>query len=529
MSYNLDLVIKSLQADLKSRGIVIENNTNTKFNNFIQNFSEKPQIINGATKNLDENNLQNTKLFLKNRNEEILIREYIEECVYNMFMPLKTELKGSLENVNIKMSNFENEILKINLMNENLRTFNAKFFKLENDYNLLSKNLNKLDSLLAKNQANFENLEATFKSNMNDINENLLHLKNEMNKNINNQKNIDNQNNFDKLYNNAINNEKKIIEKINTLYKQKEKNLSILSENLFSRFNEYSKETDKKFELLNNSINDIKKRVDSADNNINLLNDIPNLKETTMNNNKEIESMKSKVETASNGAEMKYYKEEIENVKNNIQIIKTNLEEFDKLKNDNKNIFKDLNEMKNNMKLFEKKMNIIDGNILNLDTEINDNKKEIVLIKKGKNDFKSKNDFVSINDDFAINDKLNKLNKIISENNKTINDLELFWKNKIKEQSRVYNENFKNINKRIELFNSEEIKFNEENSKLIEIMSKKIIDNNDAIKNILELDIKTIYDKFEIINRNFKELNKYHSKINDLDKIIKEKTKEIEN
>jgi len=166
MSYNLDLVIKSLQADLKSRGIVIENNTNTKFNNFIQNFSEKPQIINGATKNLDENNLQNTKLFLKNRNEEILIREYIEECVYNMFMPLKTELKGSLENVNIKMSNFENEILKINLMNENLRTFNAKFSKLENDYNLLSKNLNKLDSLLAKNQANFENLEATFKSNM---------------------------------------------------------------------------------------------------------------------------------------------------------------------------------------------------------------------------------------------------------------------------------------------------------------------------------------------------------------------------
>ena len=60
-------------------------------------------------------------------------------------------------------------------------------------------------------------------------------------------------------------------------------------------------------------------------------------------------------------------------------------------------------------------------------------------------------------------------------------------------------------------------------------MSKKIIDNNDAIKNILELDIKTIYDKFEIINRNFKELNKYHSKINDLDKIIKEKMKEIEN
>ena len=124
------------------------------------------------------------------------------------------------------------------------------------------------------------------------------------------------------MYNNAINNEKKIIEKINALYKQKENNLSILSTNLFSRFNEYSKETEKKLEVLNNSINDIKKRLDSADNNINLLNDIPNLKEIAMNNNKEIESLKSKIETVSNGVDIKNYKEEMENTKNNIRILK---------------------------------------------------------------------------------------------------------------------------------------------------------------------------------------------------------------
>ncbi len=144
-------------------------------------------------------------------------------------------------------------------------------------------------------------------------------------------------------------------------------------------------------------------------------------------------------------------------------------------------------------------------------------------MKKEKNDFKSKNNIVSVNDDYVINDKLNKLNSIISENNKTINDLELFWKNKIKEQSKVYNENFHNINKRMEVFNNEEIKLNEENSKLMEIMSKKIIDNNDKIKNIIESDIKTIFEKFDIINRNFKAINKYHSKINELDKIIKDK------
>ena len=529
MSYNLELVIRSLQSDLKSRGIVIENNTNTKINNYINDFSEKPQIINGGAKNLNQNNKPNTKSFIKNRNEEIQFKEYIEECLYNMFMPLKTELKGSLENINNKMRYFENEILKINLMNENIRTFNSKFSKLENDYNLLSKNFNNLSSLSAKNQANYENLDTTFKSYINDMNKNLSNLKNELNKDLNNQKSVDNQNNFDNLYNNAINNEKKIIEKINALYKQKENNLSILSTNLFSRFNEYSKETEKKLEVLNNSINDIKKRLDSADNNINLLNDIPNLKEIAMNNNKEIESLKSKIETVSNGVDIKNYKEEMENTKNNIQIIKTDIEEINNLKSENKNLVKDLNEIKNNMKLFEKKINIIDGNILNLDNEINDNKKEIVLIKKGKNENKSKIDFMSVNDDFAINDKLNKLNNIIFENKKTINDLEVFWKSKIKEQSEVYNENFKNINKRMELFNSEEIKFNEENSKLIEIMSKKIVDNNDAIKNILELDIRAIYEKFEIINRNFKELNKYHSKINELDKIIKDKMNKIEN
>ena len=55
------------------------------------------------------------------------------------------------------------------------------------------------------------------------------------------------------------------------------------------------------------------------------------------------------------------------------------------------------------------------------------------------------------------------------------------------------------------------------------ILGKKIIDNNDMIKNIIESDLNTIFEKFEIINRNFKEMNKYHNKINELDKIIKQK------
>ena len=175
------------------------------------------------------------------------------------------------------------------------------------------------------------------------------------------------------------------------------------------------------------------------------------------------------------------------------------------------------------MKLLEKKFNTMEGNFFNLDSEINDNKREIALVKKEKNDFISKSKFESNNNEYKINDKLNKLNGIVAENNKTINDLELYWKNKIKEQSKVYNENFNSINKRMELYNSEGIKLNEENSKIMEIMGKKIIHNNEQIKNIIESDIKIIFDKFEIINRNFREMNKYHYKINKLEQNIKEK------
>ena len=535
MSYNLDLVIKSLQTELKTRGIELNNAKGTKINNYIKdiNITEKPQIINGGIatniKDMNQNNLLKSQSFLRNRNEERQIKEYIEVCLYNMMTPLKVELKSSLENINLKMNNFEKELLKINLLNENIRTFTSKLSKLENDYNLLNKNLLLTNSLSAKNRANFENLDTNFKTLINDTNKSIFQLKDEINKVSNNQRNFDNNINFDNYNNNNVVNEKKIIDKINILYKQKESNLNILSTNLFSKFNEYSKQTDDKLEILNNSINEIKKRINSADNNVNLLNDIPNIKVITMNNNKEIESMKSKIETLSNAADIKNCKEEMENTKNDIQIIKTDIEEINKLKNENKKLNNELNEMKNNVRLLEKKFNNMEGNFFNLDNEINDNKKEIIRIKKEKNDFKSQNNFASINDDNMINDKLNKLNEIISENNKTINNLELYWKNKIKEQSRVYNENFHNINERMELFNNEEIKLNEENSKLINILGKSIIDNNNQIKNIIESDIKLIYDKFEIINRNFKALNMYPSKINELDKITKEKVVQNEN
>ena len=509
MSKNLDLIIKSLQTELQARGIQIENET------------EKPKI-NNSLNELNNNNLLKSQSLIKNKNEERKIKDYIETCLYNTLMPLKVEIKSTLEKINFKMNNFEKELLKINLMNDNIRTFNTKLSKIENDYNLLYKNFSMSNSLSVQNKENYENINTNIKTYMDDTNNEILKLKNEMNNITNNQKDIEKKYNFGEYNNNFINNEQKIIGRINDLYKEKENNLSILSTNLFTKVNDYSTQTDNKLEIIYNSINEIKQKLNNANNNVNLLNDLPSIKEISMNNNKEIESLKSKIETISKADDIKTCKEDVENTKNDIQIIKTDIEEINKLKNQNINLNNEIQGMKNNMKLFEKKMTTMEGNFFNLDGVINDNKKEIIKIKKEKLDNKSKNNLASVNDDILINERLNKLNNIIAENNKTITDFETFFKTKIKEQSKVYNENFHNINKRMETFNNEEIKINEENSKLIEIMSKKIMDNNDIIKKIMESDIKVIFDKFEIINRNFKSMNKYYTKINELDKIVKE-------
>ena len=509
MSKNLDLIIKSLQTELQARGIQIENET------------EKPKI-NNSLNELNNNNLLKSQSLIKNKNEERKIKDYIETCLYNTLMPLKVEIKSTLEKINFKMNNFENELLKINLMNDNIRTFNTKLSKIENDYNLLYKNFSMSNSLSVQNKENYENINTNIKTYIDDTNNEILKLKNEMNNITKNQKDVEKKYNFGEYNNNFINNEQKIIGRINDLYKEKENNLSILSTNLFTKVNDYSTQTDNKLEIIYNSINEIKQKLNNANNNVNLLNDLPSIKEISMNNNKEIESLKSKIETISKADDIKTCKEDVENTKNDIQIIKTDIEEINKLKNQNINLNNEIQGMKNNMKLFEKKMTTMEGNFFNLDGVINDNKKEIIKIKKEKLDNKSKNNLASVNDDILINERLNKLNNIIAENNKTITDFETFFKTKIKEQSKVYNENFHNINKRMETFNNEEIKINEENSKLIEIMSKKIMDNNNIIKKIMESDIKVIFDKFEIINRNFKSMNKYYTKINELDKIVKE-------
>ena len=175
MSTNLDLIIKSLQTELQSRGIQIENET------------EKPKI-NNSLNELNNNNLLKSQSLIKNKNEERKIKDYIETCLYNTLMPLKVEIKSTLEKINFKMNNFEKELLKINLMNDNIRTFNTKLSKIENDYNLLYKNFSMSNSLSVQNKENYENINTNIKTYMDDTNNEILKLKNEMNNITKNQK-----------------------------------------------------------------------------------------------------------------------------------------------------------------------------------------------------------------------------------------------------------------------------------------------------------------------------------------------------
>ena len=93
--------------------------------------------------------------------------------------------------------------------------------------------------------------------------------------------------------------------------------------------------------------------------------------------------------------------------------------------------------------------------------------------------------------------------------------------NKMKEVSILFNDNFKNLNEKIENFNKEEVKLNIENQELMKLISNKMIQTDKEINNIVN-DFNDLYAKLEKINTNFKETNKFFVKIKEIDKKLKD-------
>ena len=109
----------------------------------------------------------------------------------------------------------------------------------------------------------------------------------------------------------------------------------------------------------------------------------------------------------------------------------------------------------------------------------------------------------------------------IGDNTKRCKDLELMVNNKMKEVSILFNDNFKNLNEKIENFNKEEVKLNIENQELMKLISNKMIQTDKKINNIVN-DFNDLYAKLEKINTNFKETNKFFVKIKEIDKKLKD-------
>ena len=369
----MDFVIQRLESELKNRGIKKENDTNNFLtNNYFENQKEKSKIINGGT-SININNIFDKKM--------IQMKKQMENDFYQYMLQFKSEVKNTLDTINAKMFNIEQHLLKINIINDNYRDTNARLAKLENNYNLFYKEFLTTNSICIENKKNEDEIKVI----INEQSEEKNKLANELKINM---KNILNRQTFletkiNENININIDYEKKIRDKINDLYKTKEDNINILSNNLISKINEYSNQTDNKFESLNNYISEIKNRIDNADNNINLLNDIPNLQLLSSNMNNQVNEIKTKIgEISKFRDDLSEQKREINNLKNDIQTLNSNADNINKLNNENKNINNDLEEMKKNVKFIEKKLNILDNNFNVLDNDINENKNEIRQIKK---------------------------------------------------------------------------------------------------------------------------------------------------
>ena len=521
MSKNLDFSFNKIESlELKNGGYTPVKTKDKKVNNYLE---EKNKLINFKTINLRTNSNNKSPDY---RHEVNRVKKQIENDLYQYILQLKIEMKKTIDNANKKANIYEKELLKINMMNNNLNDILFRLSKLENEYDIIKQDLQSTKSLELKNNESIKNTKQYIKEQFS----NSHSIINELKENINFIKNQQLQ--FEEKSNKI--NDEIIINKINDLFKEKENNINIMSNNLYKKFTDYSNQTENKFSSVNNSISEIKNKIEKDDNNINLLNEIPNIKSITSSIDSQINSINSRIEEISK--EKEDMKNNIISLRNDILTTNNGFKEINQLNNENKNIENKhienkVNEMKKNFNYLEKRINNLDENINNLNNNINDSKNEISQIKKNveiktNKDFTKKESNINNNDNKEIytkefNEKINDLKLKLENKDKKFKDLEVLFNSQIKEVSSSFNNNLDNLNKKIEEFNQEEVKLNIENHQLMKYISDKMIKNNKEVNDIVN-DFNSIYSRLEIISKNFRETNKYFIKIKEIDKIVKD-------
>ena len=526
MSKNLDFSFNKIESlELKNGGYTPVKTKDKKVNNYLE---EKNKLINFKTINLRTNSNNKSPDY---RHEVNRVKKQIENDLYQYILQLKTEMKKTIDNANKKANIYEKELLKINLMNNNLNNILFRLSKLENEYDIIKQDLQSTKSLELKNNESIKNTKQYIKEQFSNSHSIINELKENVNFIKNQQLQFEEKSN---IYFSSKINDEIIINKINDLFKEKENNINIMSNNLHKKFTDYSNQTENKFSSVNNSISEIKNKIEKDDNNINLLNEIPNIKSITSSIDSQINSINSRIEEISK--EKEDMKNNIISLRNDILTTNNGFKEINQLNNENKNIENkhienEVNEMKKNFNYLEKRINNLDENINNLNNNINDSKNEISQIKKNveiktNKDFTKKESNINNNDNKEIytkefNEKINDLKLKLENKDKKFKDLEVLFNSQIKEVSSSFNNNLDNLNKKIEEFNQEEVKLNIENHQLMKYISDKMIKNNKEVNDIVN-DFNSIYSRLEIISKNFRETNKYFIKIKEIDKIVKD-------
>ena len=521
MSNNLNFSFHKVESELKNGGYTPVKKKSPKVNNYLE---EKNKLINLKNINIRTNSNNKSPDY---RQEVNRVKKQIENDLYQYILQLKIEMKKTIDDANKKANNYEKELLKINMMNINLNDILYRLSKLESDYDLIKQDLQSIKSLELKKIESIKNTKQYIKEQFSNSHSIINELKESINNIKNQQLQFEEKSNI--YFSNKINDENLIINKINKYFKEKENNINIMSNNLFKKITDYSNQTENKFSSVNNSIYEIKNKIERDDNNINLLNEIPSIKSITSSIDSQINSINSRIEEISK--EKEDMKNNIISLRNDIQITNNGFKEMNQLSNENKNIENDLKEVRKNFNYLEKKINNLDETINNLNNNINDNKKEILEIKKNIErkvdiDFLKKESNIINNDNKDIyikefNEKINDLFLKFENNDKKFKDLEALFNNQIKEVNLSFNDNFNKLNSKMDEFNQEEVKLNIENHQLMKYISDKMIKNNKEVNDIVN-DFNSIYSKLEIISKNFKETNKYFLKIKEIDKIVKD-------
>ena len=464
---NINDLIKELNDKVSNNEKKINN-----INNQIDNVKDNHELLN---KKVNETILNEKDKF--NKNNETLKNELNNEWDKKLNKKLDeydSNFKKEMENNNIIMKERQNDINNLTnefnklMINNNSST---KSNKIEFETNVIISIKDDIISL--KNAEKNNNLKIELiKKDINKNQEDII----ELNKNINNLEKNNEQDN--KNHNN--------------LFKDLNNNLNIMNKNLLNEISKESNEINKK---INNEIFDLNNKIDSIKKNQNDQSDNINNK---LNIN--IDNMNSRINYLNNNQTL--ISQKLENINNEILILKTPKNDKSKSKdekrNQNKSKDKD-NNSKNNKNI----NNIISNNKLNIN---NNNKNNIKIDNKNKNmedgfnccEFcdnyvsKSQRDILNLINEIKyvkndIKDIFDKLNNIKNEEFDDIN-----YEN--------FNEKIKDIDKEIEELKSNNI-----------LVNKKYIEEINTYK--VEID-KNIESKLNNFKKRFIALQKDYNKNN---------------